>query len=182
MIPRFIVKNCSMKLIEQLQKMGYDYKESVMPETLMVIGRNLCKAVEGKNELVKVFDYTGEQFFTEDGPNEIIYQAYIHLQWQDAPVKATELKVGSKNLPVYINKEGVLIDSYVVRIDPFRRLVHVLKCINVPEVATHKPTIDMNVHFIEIGCALYSLNDLQRIIKIYDTVKELQPDPSTTNP
>jgi len=162
MIPRFIITGpVSMKMIERLQSLGYHYEESSIPDDLLVIGRSICKAVPGKNKLVVCYNKNTDWM-------DIIMQAKLHLQYQDSTVKAAELNVGDKGIPVYVNNVGVLIDSFVVRIEPFVQVYELWNVpVNAPRVATHSVSVNPSKYFLTIGCADYSLNDINEIIKTY---------------
>lgn len=174
MIPRFIIKNYTDDILLALKNFGYSYTESSHPESLLVIGKSILKApAEEKNQLIKIYDCSkfSPYVVTDKEPlkNEILYQAFIHMRWQEAG-KPVEVIVSNKKLPVHVTNVGVLIDSFVVGIYTFKSALHSFRNFNPPSIVTHKPVIKPDVYFLTVGCAEYSLNDMQKIVDAFSSL------------
>lgn len=166
MIPRFIVNNYTDAFIEQLKRLGYTYECTMPPQSLLVIGKSILQAPpEDKNKFIKIFDYQG----MVGTPDEVVYQAYIHLRWQ---LKSnTKVILVNKDVSILVNSVGVLIDSFVVPVDLFTDCYKQLTSITTPFVVNHKPVINPKMPFLTIGCADFSLNDINAIIETFNKNK-----------
>lgn len=166
MIPRFIVKNSIPALIKELTKLGYLCGENPVPEHILVIGNSICQATPPeKNQLICTYD------FQRDGADVILAQARLHQDWSIAMLGKgyKTVKVGTKNTNVHITTVGILIDSFVVPVQVFER-VHDLINVDFPGIVTHKPQFNHKAPFITIGCADYSLDDFNKIMREYNSL------------
>lgn len=97
--------------------------------------------------------------------NLVLNQAKIHYTWDNKTAK--ELVLSTKKIKVYINKEGILIDSFVVPISVFTDGLELINNFKIPFIVTHKAVIRDDIPFLTIGCADYSVKDIELIISTY---------------
>jgi len=176
MTPRFIIKNINETVLESLLNMGYiNPQDEKLSEDILVLGTNLIRApLPEKNPLLKVFDlksmtYSDDRFAMED---EILKIARIQKLWT-ANINKSQLVLGEPPLGlITVTALGVMIDSCIITIDLFEDLYKQLIDFKGPLIASHRPVINPKCPFTTIGCADYSLNDLQTIISTYKELKD----------
>lgn len=167
MIPRFIVRNIDKSLLDAIIAEGLKYEESMMPPDIMVIGDRVIKAPSSENNpLIRTFDGSRNENL---GP--ILAQAKLHYYW-NAKTEKVELALGTDEKgKVTVTRLGVLIDSFLIPIELFRKFHRDLLEIRNPFIASHPSVINPAVRFMTIGCADYSLQDLEAIINTYNKLK-----------
>ncbi len=177
MIPRFIIKNIPQDVVTSLQKLGYTCGENTMPKDVLVLGTNLLQAPPLESSpLLKVYDFTDVTYIMEIARmrNDIFTLADIQRRWTNNTIK-TELVLGDPPRgKVTITTYGVMIDSCIIPIEKFEETLTIVRNFKSTFIASHKPLINPERPFITVGCADYSIKDIEKIITTY---KSLLPSP-----
>ena len=164
MVPRFIIRNTSPELVQQLVDLGYSIGQHPLGEKILVLGTNLLNAPEiEKSPLLKILDGSRKEDIAA-----ALQIAEIQKKWTASTVK-TELTLGDPQKGnVTVTPLGVMIDSCIVSIETFRKVKADLNKIKSPFIASHAPVIKADRPFMTIGCAEYNLNDLDTILTAYE--------------
>lgn len=174
MIPRFIIRNVDGNIITLLKQLGYMFRENPVPSDVLVIGRSVIQAPPlDKNPLTVIF-VNGKT----NGNGVIIQQANLHWKWQDETMQGKFINIKLDKATVTVTRFGVLIDSYVVPMQSFMELAHILKeklIAPYPQIATHNPipiakSTGEPANKLTIGCADYSLDDFNKILGAYNSL------------
>lgn len=169
MIPRFIVRNAE-NIIKALIQIGYEYRDSTVLKDILVIGNVIQPAPIEEQEKVRLI----RSFDGVKDVKEIILQAMLQSKWRATTQKLTVI-IGTKDVGVQVTRLAVLIDSFLIPIEIFRSIQKQLKDFKTPFLAAHVPLINPEVRFITVGCADYSLNDLDQIIAAHESLTKPTP-------
>lgn len=167
MIPRFIIRNAE-KIVPALQQLGYELRDSIIPKDVLVIGNAIQSAPLEEQEKARLIRSYDGNLHVKD----IIDQAKLQLRWQNVAGDKTQVVVGTKDVGITVTRLGILIDSFLIPIDQFKGFRRMLAGLNYPGLASHTPMINPSIRFMTVGCADYSLDDLDQIIAAYDKLLE----------
>lgn len=173
MIPRFVIKNITPALLERLTAMDYTPQENPMPKDILVLGTNLMKApVPEKNPLLKVFDMKQPTYVMDMAAQvrDILEIAVIQKKWTNNTIKEELLLGLPANGKVTVTMLGIMIDSCIITIEKFHELRIAMLSFRSPLVASHAPSINPKVAFLTVGCADYSLDDIDKIIHTFEVL------------
>jgi len=163
MIPRFTVNNILADVMDEFIKMGYKCSLATIPNNVMLIGDGIIPALPPeKNALLKVVDCLA-------GRQLVLSMAATQLAWP--ATKKVTIPLGTQQIEVQVSTSGVLIDSCIVPIRLFTELEESVNNLKSPFIVSHTPIINPKVRFMTIGCADYSVEDLNKILNAYKQLK-----------
>lgn len=175
MIPRFIIRKVTDRVLDNLKELGYELHPP-LSEDVLVLGCNVLNSTtvpEVKNPLIKVFDFENLGVnMTRQMEVDVYFQAELQKKWNANTIKK-ELQLGSeKKGRILVTPLGVMIDSCIIPIETFRTLQKNFNQFQSPFIASHSVFINPKRPFFTVGCDDYSLDDLSTIISTYNTLLE----------